>query len=63
MDKYELVSTGLSLLMIGLLPVHQLLVAQFGNQDWLNMLIGLPIGVATVLNIEIVFTKNRSRKD
>jgi hypothetical protein len=62
MEKQELVSTALSLVMIGLLPVHQILVAHFGNQEWLNMVIGLPIGVATVLNIEIVFNRFRSGK-
>jgi hypothetical protein len=62
MEKQELVSTALSLVMIGLLPVHQILVAHFGNQEWLNMVIGLPIGVATVLNIEIVFYRFRSGK-
>jgi len=62
MGKYALISTALSLVMIGLLPVHQILVAQFGNQDWLNMVIGLPIGMATVINIDIVITKIRPPK-
>ena len=61
MEKYELASTALSLVMIGLLPVHQLLVGQFGNQEWLNMMIGLPIGVATVVNFDIVFSKIRRK--
>lgn len=62
MEKYELISTALSCMMIGLLPLHQLLIAEVGNQEWVNMLIGLPIGVATVVNLDIVFHKIRSKK-
>lgn len=63
MGKYDLISTALSLVMIALLQVHQILVAQFGNQEWLNMVIGLPIGVATVINIDIVINKIRTPKN
>jgi hypothetical protein len=63
MEKYELISTALSCMMIALLPLHQLLIAEVGNQQWVNMLIGLPIGIATVVNIDIVFNKIRSGKD
>ena len=63
MGKYDLISTALSLVMIALLQVHQILVAQFGNQEWLNMVIGLPIGVATVINIDIVINKIRPPKN
>lgn len=63
MGKYDLISTALSLVMIALLQVHQILVAQFGNQEWLNMVIGLPIGVATIINIDIVINKIRPPKN
>lgn len=63
MGKYELASVALSLVMIVLLPVHQILVQQFGSQDWLDMVIGLPIGMATVFNIDIIIHKIRPPKN
>ena len=62
MEKYGLISLALSVLIVVLLPVHQHFVAQIGNQDWLNMIFGLPIGLATACNIEIVVHKIRPRK-
>lgn len=62
MEKYGLVSLALSVLIVVLLPVHQHFVTLLGNQDWLNMVFGLPIGLATACNIDIVVNKVRRRK-
>lgn len=62
MGKPALFSAALSVLVMALLPVHQHLVAQFGNADWLNMAFGLPIGLATALNIDIIVHKIRPLK-
>jgi hypothetical protein len=62
MEKYYLISIALSVLVVTLLPLHQLFVIQLGNQGWLNMVFGLPIGLATACNIEIVIHKIRRKK-
>ena len=61
MEKYGLISLTLSVLIVVLLPVHQHFVAQLGNQDWLNMMFGLPIGLATACNIDIIVHKIRRK--
>ena len=60
MEKQHLISVALSALIVFLLPLHQFLVVEFGNQEWLNMAIGLPIGLATAFNINIVIQKIRT---
>jgi hypothetical protein len=62
MEKYGLSSVALSVLVVVLLPLHQQVVSLVGNQDWLNLAFGLPIGLATALNIEIIVHKIRPRK-
>jgi hypothetical protein len=62
MEKHELVSTALSCLIVGLLPLHQLLAAELGNPEWVNMFFGLTIGVAIVFNVDIVVNKIRPGK-
>lgn len=59
MGKYAVISAALSLLVILLLPLHSHLVSLFGNVDWLDMAIGLPIGLATAFNIDIIIRKIR----
>ncbi len=59
MSKHMLISAGLSLLVIILLPLHAHLVSALGDQEWLNMAIGLPIGVATAFNVDILIHKIR----
>lgn len=61
MEKYALVSAALSVLVVVLLPLHQILVTSLGNPGWLNMVFGLPIGLATACNIEIVLHKIRRK--
>jgi len=61
MEKYPLISVGLSVLVVVLLPLHQYLISSLGNQDWLNMAFGLPIGVVTACNINIVVNKIRRK--
>lgn len=63
MSKYALISLALSVLIVVLLPLHQYLLASVGNTDWLNMAFGLPIGLATALNIDIVTNKIRPKKE
>lgn len=62
MSKYALISLALSVLIVVLLPLHQYLATSVGNQDWLNMAFGLPIGLATAFNIDIVTNKVRTKK-
>jgi hypothetical protein len=63
MQKYHVLSAGLSLLVITLLPVHHYLTLQLaGKTDWLNMAFGLPIGLATALNFDIVIRKINRKK-
>lgn len=57
MNKYLILSAVLSFLVIGLLPLHHYFIQLLGNEDWLNMLFGLPIGLAIAVNIEIVTHK------
>ena len=59
MGKYALISTALSVLTVVLLSLHQNLILMLGNQDWLNMIIGLPVGLVMALNIDIVVNKIR----
>jgi len=61
MEKYPLISVGLSVLVVVLLPLHQYLISSLGHPDWLNMAFGLPIGVATACNINIVVNKIRRK--
>ncbi len=62
MEKYSLISAALSVLIVILLPLHHIVTAALGSPDWLNMAFGLPIGLATAFNIEIVVHKIRPRK-
>lgn len=62
MGKYALISAALSLFVILLLPLHNHLVSLFGNVEWLDMAIGLPIGLATALNLDIIIRKIRPPK-
>jgi hypothetical protein len=62
MEKYSLISAALSVSVVVLLSLHQSLIQLFGNQDWLNMVIGLPVGVAMACNIDLVVRKIRPRK-
>lgn len=61
MAKYTLLSAALSILMVALLPLHNHLSALFGNQDWLNMAFGLPIGLMLAVNIDLVRHKIRRK--
>ena len=62
MEKHALISAALSVSVVVLLSLHQGLINLVGNQDWLNMVIGLPVGLATACNIDIVLHKIRPRK-
>ncbi|MEA4910408.1 MAG: hypothetical protein GYA17_02915 [Chloroflexi bacterium] len=62
MGKYGRISVVLSLAVIVLLGVHYFLSNQLGNPDWLDMVVGLPIGMATAFNIDIVISKVRHKK-
>jgi hypothetical protein len=62
MEKYSAISVFLSIFVITLLPLHHYLLSSLGNADWLNMVFGLPIGLATACNIEIVVHKIRPKK-
>jgi hypothetical protein len=62
MGKYALISAALSIFVISLLPLHHYLITWLGNQDWMNMAFGLPIGLATAYNIEIVVHKINRKK-
>lgn len=57
MEKYGLLSVTLSVLIVILLPLHQYFGTSLGHPDWLNMVFGLPIGLAVACNIEIVAHK------
>lgn len=57
MNKYFLISAALSFLVIALLPLHHEVIQLLGNEDWVNMLFGLPIGLAIAFNIEIITHK------
>lgn len=61
MSKYAYLSVALSLAIIALLPLHRYFVSALGNQDWVNMAFGLPIGLAMACNIEIVTHKIRRK--
>ncbi len=62
MGKYSFISAALSILVMGLLPLHHYVISTLGNQNWINMIFGLPIGLATAFNIEIVMHKIRRKK-
>lgn len=62
MSKYILISAGLSLLAVLLLPVHNLAVSQLGPHSWLDMAFGLSIGLATAFNLDIIARKIRVKK-
>ncbi len=62
MGKYSFISAALSILVMGLLPLHHYVISMLGNQNWINMVFGLPIGLATAFNIEIVVHKIRRKK-
>ncbi len=62
MEKYPAISVILSIFVISLLPLHHYLLTSLGNPDWLNMVFGLPMGLATACNIEIVVHKIRRKK-
>jgi hypothetical protein len=62
MDKNALISAALSVVVVILLALHQQLVTLMGHQDWLNMLFGAPVGVATAVNIDLVVHKIRRGK-
>lgn len=62
MEKYSVISAALSVFIVVLLPLHQIVTSALGRPDWLNMVFGLPIGLATAVNIEIVVHKIRPRK-
>jgi hypothetical protein len=62
MDKHALISTALSVMVVILLSLHQRLVILWGHQDLLNLVIGLPVGIATALNIDLVWHKIRRKK-
>lgn len=59
MRKYALISAALSLGVILLLLLHSLLVQTLSDPELANMVIGLPIGLATAVNIEIIMNKIR----
>jgi hypothetical protein len=62
MEKYALFSAALSVFVIVLLPLHSHVVSLMGQQDWINMVFGLPIGLATAFNVEIIVHKIRPPK-
>ncbi|NLG96426.1 MAG: hypothetical protein GX491_03600 [Chloroflexi bacterium] len=59
MRKYSLISAALSLGVILLLLLHSMLVQTVSDPELANMIIGLPIGLATAVNIEIIMNKIR----
>ena len=62
MKKYYLLSAALSLFAIALLPVHHYLVQSIGNVKTLDMAFGLPIGLATAVNLDVIFNKINGKK-
>jgi steroid 5-alpha reductase family enzyme len=62
MRKHFWISALLSILVIVLLPVHAQAVTAFGNHGWVDIAFGLPIGLITAFNINLIATKIAVRK-
>ena len=62
MKKYYLLSAALSLFAIALLPIHHYLVQTIGNVNMLDMVFGLPIGLATAVNLDVIINKINGKK-
>jgi hypothetical protein len=62
MKKYYTISAALSLFAIVLLPVHHYLVQSVGNVNTLDMAFGLPIGLATAVNLNVIINKINGKK-
>ncbi|MDR3574132.1 MAG: hypothetical protein P4L50_09730 [Anaerolineaceae bacterium] len=62
MKKYYLLSAALSLFAIALLPIHHFFVQTTGNANTLDMAFGLPIGLATAVNLDVIINKINGKK-
>ncbi len=62
MKKYYLLSAGLSVFSIALLPLHHFLVQSVGNVNIMDMAFGLPIGLATAVNLDVIINKINGKK-
>ncbi len=63
MKKYYAISAVLSLVALAMLPIHYHLIQSSGNAETLNMVFGVPIGVLTAVNLNLIFNKiNRKKK-
>jgi hypothetical protein len=62
MKKYYVLSAALSLFAIALLPLHHYLVQSIGNVNTLDMAFGLPIGMATAVNLDVIINKINGKK-
>jgi len=62
MKKYYILSAALSIFAIVLLPVHHFLVQATGNVKTLDMAFGLPIGLATAVNLDVIINKINGKK-
>jgi len=62
MKKYYILSAALSLFAIALLPVHSYFVHSIGNVNIMDMAFGLPIGLATAVNLNVIINKINGKK-
>jgi hypothetical protein len=62
MKKYYLLSAALSVFAIALLPLHHYLVQSVGNVNIMDMAFGLPIGLATAVNLDVIINKINGKK-
>lgn len=63
MQKNFIVLAALSLLVLTMLPVHNIVnIHLVGKTDWLNMAFALPIGLAIVLKFDLITNKNNRKQ-
>lgn len=62
MKKYYILSALLSIFAMALLPIHHYLVQSVGNANTLDMAFGLPIGLATAINLDIIINTINGKK-